>query len=309
MVMKNVRGSVDIGVVVGVVGGHESKREVSQYNTPLCFLTPMPAEDTSSSTSAPNIWVAASDGDLARVTNLIEQHGMSPNAFDDNTYSPMHAGASYGHLHILDYLVAQGGNINLQDADGDTPLYCVENIETARWLIDRGAIVDHRNHENVSPAQWVSEDHPEVGDYIRTRSTEAPSPLNASPSSGPLAAAVAEVASSDSADARAIAVAALQNMGPELMQMAAQHGLSQYSQNQVAESMSTELAAAVEDVMTRASAPGADFDLEQELSRVVADAVVRCMSTGIAIGQGEGGSSSTTAEDGPGDVKRVRRDA
>lgn len=36
------------------------------------------------------------------------------------------------------------------DADGDTPLYCVENIETARWLIDRGAIVDHRNHENVS---------------------------------------------------------------------------------------------------------------------------------------------------------------
>lgn len=68
MVMKNVRGSVDIGVVVGVVGGHESKREVSQYNTPLCFLTPMPAEDTSSSTSAPNIWVAASDGDLARVT-------------------------------------------------------------------------------------------------------------------------------------------------------------------------------------------------------------------------------------------------
>lgn len=91
--------------------------------------------------------------------------------------------------------------------------------------------------------------------------------------------------------------------------MAAQHGLSQYSQNQVAESMSTELAAAVEDVMTRASAPGADFDLEQELSRVVADAVVRCMSTGIAIGQGEGGSSSTTAEDGPGDVKRVRRDA
>ncbi len=67
-----------------------------------------------------NIWVAASDGNLARVEELLAS-GLSPNEKDENSYTPMHAAASYGHLAMLDFLIAHGGDINLTDNDGDTP--------------------------------------------------------------------------------------------------------------------------------------------------------------------------------------------
>lgn len=50
---------------------------------------------------------------------------------------------------LLDEMVA-GGDVNITDDDGDTPLYTVENVETAKWLIDHGAIVDRRNSEGIS---------------------------------------------------------------------------------------------------------------------------------------------------------------
>lgn len=40
--------------------------------------------------------------------------------------------------------------MNITDDDGDTPLYVVENIETARWLVDHGATVQRHNKEGVS---------------------------------------------------------------------------------------------------------------------------------------------------------------
>lgn len=67
-----------------------------------------------------NIWVAASDGNLGRVAELLAS-GLSPNVKDENSYTPMHAAASYGHLAMLDILIAHGGDINLTDDDGDTP--------------------------------------------------------------------------------------------------------------------------------------------------------------------------------------------
>lgn len=38
---------------------------------------------------AKNIWVAAGDGDLSRVRELVEHHGLSPNVPDAFTYTPM----------------------------------------------------------------------------------------------------------------------------------------------------------------------------------------------------------------------------
>jgi uncharacterized protein len=36
------------------------------------------------------------------------------------------------------------------DEDGDTPLYTIENIETARVLLDHGADPIWRNHEGLT---------------------------------------------------------------------------------------------------------------------------------------------------------------
>jgi ankyrin repeat protein len=81
---------------------------------------------------------------------LIETENLSPNIPDPNSYTPMHASASYAHTDILEYLISVGGDINLRDDDGDTPLYVVESLEMARWMIERGAQWGVVNEEGLS---------------------------------------------------------------------------------------------------------------------------------------------------------------
>ncbi|KAF8841762.1 hypothetical protein BDN67DRAFT_948915 [Paxillus ammoniavirescens] len=142
-----------------------------------------------------NIWVAAGDGDLSRVQvpiplffgiykltqppspsrNLSNINAaISPNAPDPFTYTPMHAAASYGHLAVLAYLVSQGGDVNITDEDGDTPIYTVEDVETARWLISHGAVVDRRNNEGVSPIEHLQEDFPDIATFLQNTSSVNP---------------------------------------------------------------------------------------------------------------------------------------
>ena len=40
--------------------------------------------------------------------------------------------------------------MNIADGDGDTPLYTVENLETARLLVQHGAVVARHNIEGIS---------------------------------------------------------------------------------------------------------------------------------------------------------------
>ncbi|KAK0235844.1 ankyrin repeat-containing domain protein [Armillaria nabsnona] len=113
-----------------------------------------------------NIWIAAGDGDLARVEELVLA-GTLPNIPDEFTYTPMHAAASYGHIHVLEFLLAHGGDVNITDDDGETPLYVVEDVVTARWLIDHGAVIDSTNNEGVSPIESLAEDFPQVAEFLQ----------------------------------------------------------------------------------------------------------------------------------------------
>lgn len=69
---------------------------------------------------------------------------------DENTYTPLHAAASWGHLDILRYLVSKGGDINTLDGDGESPLFVVESAEMARAVIELGGDATLRNAEGVS---------------------------------------------------------------------------------------------------------------------------------------------------------------
>ena len=64
-----------------------------------------------------------------------------------------HAAASYAHLELLAYLLSVGGDINLPDDEGETPLFTVETMEAAQFLIANGANVAQENEEgqNVRP--------------------------------------------------------------------------------------------------------------------------------------------------------------
>ncbi|KAI0649256.1 ankyrin [Trametes meyenii] len=197
-----------------------------------------------------NIWVAAGDGDIERVRELIEIHSLSPNVPDPNTYTPMHAAASYGHLDILEYLVSRGGDVNVTDNDGDTPLYVVESIETARWLVEHGATVNRQNDEGLSPAQYLEEDFPAVAAFLEN--------LGDANASGP---------------------------GGNSVEMLEQP--SQHAQNAASENLTSSLLQSVQDVMQRAEAEGREAS-DDELRQIVGRAVIEGMVTGYGMGSEAG---------------------
>ena len=44
--------------------------------------------------------------------------------------------------------------MDITDSDGDTPLYTVESVDTARWLVEHGATVSRTNNDNVSVGRF-----------------------------------------------------------------------------------------------------------------------------------------------------------
>lgn len=46
--------------------------------------------------------------------------------------------------------------MNITDEDGETPIYTVESVEVAQWLVDHGARLDIRNSEGLRVSQYIS---------------------------------------------------------------------------------------------------------------------------------------------------------
>jgi len=204
----------------------------------------------------------------------------------------MHAAASYGHLNVLEYLISKGGNVNITDNDNETPLFVVESVEVARWLVDNGANSDWRNNEQQTATDSLLEDFPEVSRYLSSLRPRIDT--DSVPSSSP-------------AQARAQATHAQP---------------STYITDQTADALTSQLLNSVHDVMIRAEAEGRepDAELQQLVGRTVLEGVLQ----GVRLGddadveaaaeriQNEGANGRRgpgDLEDGEGDSsKRSRRD-
>ncbi|KAH9037874.1 ankyrin [Lactarius pseudohatsudake] len=192
-----------------------------------------------------NIWVAAGDGDLGRV----RVSPTSPNVPDSFTYTPMHAAASYGHLDVLTYLISRGGDVNVTDEDGETPLYTVENIETAQFLVDHGADPALRNNEGLTPADFLREDFPRVAAYLDSLTTSL---------------------ATDTPDEKHLMVQP-----------------SQHSQEAASEHLTSSLMNQLRDIAQGGEEVGDGSRGEEELRRVVRDAVLDGMVAGYSMVNGD----------------------
>lgn len=79
-----------------------------------------------------------------------------------------HAAASYGEMEVLEFLLTVGGNVNLRDEDGDTPLLVSEKPEIFQRLIQAGADPHAKNtagHGIVQKA--VEDDNEELINFLK----------------------------------------------------------------------------------------------------------------------------------------------
>ncbi|CAO3563969.1 unnamed protein product [Mortierella alpina] len=118
------------------------------------------------------------DGDLAAVKTFIEEKGVSINAQDEFGYSALHAAASYGHKDLIKHLLENGANVNIQDPEGDSPLFVCETVEIAEMLVKAGADATHVNENEMTAAENAEEEEWfEVAHYLREL-TGVPHPDN-----------------------------------------------------------------------------------------------------------------------------------
>ncbi|KAK7206048.1 ankyrin repeat-containing domain protein [Myxozyma melibiosi] len=114
---------------------------------------------------AANLWLAASDNDIRAVEALLVTGTNTANDKDPHGYTALHAAASYGHHDLLRLLVKRGGDVNILDEDGETPLFVVEKVETAKVLIEElGADWKVKNDEGVTAREKLQKDVEEDGE-------------------------------------------------------------------------------------------------------------------------------------------------
>lgn len=137
-----------------------------------------------------NIWVAAADNQIELVQEYLRSGNYAADSKDENGFTPLHAAASYGHRDLLRLLVALGGNINVQDGEGDTPLHHTEDVDTAKLLVEElDADFRVKNDAGQTAAAFIEEEdeNPELAQYLRSLAHGTPPPvpaLNNLPSPG-----------------------------------------------------------------------------------------------------------------------------
>ena len=102
------------------------------------------------------IHMAASNGDVAKVKELVESGHYSPPCIGLNGETPVHTAALGGHVEVVKYLVLHGNfNVDATDKDGDTALYCAAlkgYVEVVKFLVNEaGADVTVRNRRGRIP--------------------------------------------------------------------------------------------------------------------------------------------------------------
>eukprot|EP01098_Paradermamoeba_levis_P012357 TRINITY_DN538_c0_g2_i1.p1 TRINITY_DN538_c0_g2~~TRINITY_DN538_c0_g2_i1.p1 ORF type:complete len:136 (-),score=31.84 TRINITY_DN538_c0_g2_i1:42-449(-) len=111
---------------------------------------------------------AAKEGDLLRVTSLLDQ-GVNIDGMNRFGKTPLHFATEKGHFSLVQLLIDKGSNVNAKDGSGWTHLHIAVHgghLSIVQLLIDRGSDVNARTTHGNIPSDFagISE---AVADYLR----------------------------------------------------------------------------------------------------------------------------------------------
>ncbi|KAL5615680.1 hypothetical protein BROUX41_005712 [Berkeleyomyces rouxiae] len=116
-----------------------------------------------------NVLLLAADHP-SEVVPLLQQEPALASVQDEYGYSLVHAAASYNHLDLLRKLVSDFHvPVDILDEDGESALFVVETVETARVLVHELSSNVHLRNSNGQTAyeKFVAEEeYPEVAKYL-----------------------------------------------------------------------------------------------------------------------------------------------
>lgn len=84
----------------------------------------------------PDPVVAARTGNLAAIKSLVSADPGLVNELDQQGQSLLHYAASYRHVEVVRYLLEQGADPNMPNADGETPIYYAEESPGTEEVIE-----------------------------------------------------------------------------------------------------------------------------------------------------------------------------
>lgn len=105
------------------------------------------------------VWMAASEGHLSVVQECLRTLQMSPDCADENGYTLLQAAASYGHVHIMEWLLQPPQQVSIvaTDHDGDTALHHATTVPAAQYLLQHEPALLFQKNQNQQTALEVKQ--------------------------------------------------------------------------------------------------------------------------------------------------------
>ena len=93
--------------------------------------------------AATSIWMAASNGDLARVQHHVQQRSVKPDLLDASGLSPLHKACRDDHVAVVKFLLFAGADPDLNNCGATPLLRCTawESLNSLQVLLENGANV------------------------------------------------------------------------------------------------------------------------------------------------------------------------
>ncbi len=109
-----------------------------------------------SETPADRLFKAVWTGDVSTLRNM----NIDVNLKDAVGRTPLHIAAEKADIRTLMFLIENGANVNITDANGNTPLIFIinktRNLETTKHLIEKGAAVNTQNQTGETALMYAA---------------------------------------------------------------------------------------------------------------------------------------------------------